>query len=247
MPVSLSPSALLFARLSSMAALGDHEWRKLRGLDLRRPEVWRPNTCLPVRERAPETAHLIISGWAGRIRTLRDGRRQIINILLPGDFVEVSHAAPARAVTRVSAFTLLSTIPAHDFLNEWRAPSREPALAAALDLIAAEDEYFLHNQIVRLGRQLAFERVANLFMELDHRLSSRGLSHSGSFLFPLTQEAISAVVGLSVVHVNRTLQQMRRDGHISLTAGHIKLLNKEALSQAGEFIAPGHPKSVSAS
>ncbi len=65
MPVSLSPSALLFARLSSMAALGDHEWSKLRSLDQRRPEVWRPNTCLPVREREPETAYLIIAAGRG--------------------------------------------------------------------------------------------------------------------------------------------------------------------------------------
>jgi hypothetical protein len=80
--------------------------------------------------------------------------------------------------------------------------------------------------------------MASWILELEYRLSSRGLSTSGAFAFPLTQEVIADINGLSVVHVNRVLQQMRRDGHIGLSRGRLAILDREALHAAGEFKPP---------
>jgi CRP-like cAMP-binding protein len=113
-----------------------------------------------------------------------------------------------------------------------------PGISAALDLAAAEDEFFMLAHIVRLGRQTAYERIAHWIMELEYRLSSRGLSNNGAFPMPLTQDTLGDAVGLSVVHVNRNLQQMRREGRIELAHGRLAILDREALSTAGEFAAP---------
>ena len=75
-------------------------------------------------------------------------------------------------------------------------------------------------------------------MELEYRLSARGLSNNGAFAMPLTQETLSDAVGLSVVHVNRTLQQMRKQGRIELARGRLAILDREALCAVGEFAAP---------
>jgi CRP-like cAMP-binding protein len=84
--------------------------------------------------------------------------------------------------------------------------------------------------------------MASLFCELEYRLSARGLSVGGAFPLPMTQETIADAVGLSVVHVNRTLQQMRREGRIELGRGRLSMLDLAAVRAAGEF----HPPKVSA-
>lgn len=91
---------------------------------------------------------------------------------------------------------------------------------------------------MRLGRQTAHERMANLFLELDYRLGERGLIKDHSFAFPLTQQMVADTLGLSEVHVNRTLQQLRRDGHIESSKGRVTLRDIGALVQAGQFYPP---------
>jgi CRP-like cAMP-binding protein len=142
------------------------------------------------------------------------------------------------ALSHVVALTPMRTVDAPEIAVAWRDRERVPGLAAAFDLAAAEDEFFMMAQVVRLGRQTAYERIANWFMELEYRLSSRGLSTNGSFPLPVTQETLADAVGLSVVHVNRTLQQMRKEGRIELTRGRLSLLDPDALRAAGEFRPP---------
>ena len=77
------------------------------------------------------------------------------------------------------------------------------------------------DQITRLGRRTAYERFGNLLLELYHRLHVVGLARDGRFALPLTQEMLADALGLSVVHVNRTVQQMRRDGLLELRAGTV--------------------------
>jgi CRP-like cAMP-binding protein len=172
------------------------------------------------------------------VKELRDGRRQIIGVLLPGDAVGLCAGTHLLSLTSVVALTSIRTVDAPEISVARRDRDRVPELSAALDLVAAEDECFLLGHIVRLGRQTAYERIAHWFMELEYRLSARGLSTNGAFPFPLKQETIADTVGLSVVHVNRTLQQMRREGRIELARGRLSLLDREALRNEGEFSPP---------
>jgi CRP-like cAMP-binding protein len=80
--------------------------------------------------------------------------------------------------------------------------------------------------------------MASMLMELRYRLQPVGLSFGDSFAFPLTQESIGDLLGLSLVHVNRTLQLMRHQGLVSLKHGRLTLLDVPALMAAGEFKPP---------
>lgn len=185
--------------------------------------------------RAP---HFILSGWACRVRELADGRRQIMGLLVAGDAIGLHLRAHPLASTTVLALSPVKTVEAPELPVAWRERNRVPSLALALDIAAAEEEHFMLCHAMRLGRQTAYERTANLFMELEYRLSGRGLSQGGRFPFPLTQETLADAVGLSVVHVNRTLQQMRREGRIELKHGRLAILDPDALRTAGEFAPP---------
>jgi CRP-like cAMP-binding protein len=142
--------------------------------------------------------HFILTGWAASVRELSNGRRQITSVLIPGDAIGLSLQPRPMSPTSVAALTPMRTVEAPEIALAWRDRDRVPGLSKALDLAAAEQEYFLLNHIARLGRQTAHERMASWFVELEYRLSSRGLSTNGAFAFPLKQDMIADIAGLSV-------------------------------------------------
>jgi CRP-like cAMP-binding protein len=229
---------LLAIRFAKLHPLSEHERNVLRLIEGRPKHSHRPDTVLLSEKAEFRVPHFITSGWASCLRELGGGRRQIIKVLLPGDAIGLTTRPRPLSFTTVVALSSMRTAEAPEITVAWQDRVRVPGLAAALDLAAAEDEFFLINHITRLGRQTAYERMANWFLEVDYRLSSRGLSSGGAFQMPMTQEALADALGLSVVHVNRTLQQMRREGRIELTRGRLSLLDREALREAGEFSPP---------
>src|SRR5690606_21255053 len=122
----------------------------------------------------------------------------LVGVHSPGQASEALH---------VVALTKARTVEAPELGEASRDPSTYPALYKALHRAAAEEQYFIGCQVTRLGRQRAYERMAHLLLEIDYRLMGRGLASYGFLSLPLTQETIGDVLGLSVVHVNRTLQQ----------------------------------------
>jgi CRP-like cAMP-binding protein len=178
----------------------------------------------------------LISGWAARLRELGDGRRQIVHLILPGDTLTpqlgVRHGQQV-----IQSLTIVQAVDGGVVKVAARDPNF-PGIAAATELAAAYDRALLMEQVTRLGRHTAYERMANLFLELHQRCDEVGLVHNDSFMFPLTQESLGDLLGLSVVHVNRTLQLLRREGMIELRHGRLTLLNMEALRQAGQFRRP---------
>jgi CRP-like cAMP-binding protein len=91
---------------------------------------------------------------------------------------------------------------------------------------------------MRLGRQTALERTAHLFLELRQRLAAVGLADGARFPLPLTQEVLADTLGLSIVHMNRTLQQLRREGLVEVKSGWARLLDPAALAARCAFAAP---------
>ena len=94
----------------------------------------------------------------------------------------------------------------------------------------------MSDHIVRLGRQTAYERMVHLMLEFHHRLQIAGLATNDSFPMPLTQEVMADSLGLSVVHVNRTLQQVRRDGLLEIRSGQVKLLDLKLMQAVADWV-----------
>jgi CRP-like cAMP-binding protein len=189
----------------------------------------------------PSGLWLLLSGWACRRRTLRDGRRQILSLILPGECLTRNTGGSDLVFGEAVALTSLSLIDAAKSLSEG-----EGALAANLENIrqnaAFVQQALLLNHIVRLGRLSAKARVAHLLLELHDRLNLSGLVDDRSYRLPLNQATLGDFIGLSIVHVNRVLQQLRREGLINLAAGKVTVLSRAGLVRLSDYEAmPSFP------
>jgi CRP-like cAMP-binding protein len=182
----------------------------------------------------PRRPRFVVSGWAACQRSLPDGRRQILRFILPGDVTGVAPKAARSVGSSIVAMTALEMFDAEPVLAAAECGDA-PGLAGAFSAMAAKDEELLIDHMVRLGRQTAYERVAHFLLELQRRLQLVGLGDSQRFPLQLTQEMLADALGLSIVHVNRTLQQLRRDGMIELRSGVAILLDPPALSRLSDY------------
>jgi CRP-like cAMP-binding protein len=186
----------------------------------------------------------ILSGWACRQRLLSDGRRQIFSILIPGDAIGFCSdpspisGASAVALTKVALATV-ELPPRGSSLPAPSKGSQEPwGFVDHMRLSACFEEGLLLDHIVRLGRQTAYERTAHLLLELHWRLALIGRADERSFTMPLTQEVLADFLGLSIVHVNRTLQQLRRERLIEMSGSHVVLLDMPQLTAIADYQPP---------
>lgn len=177
---------------------------------------------------------LVLDGWVARYKSLQDGRRQIISYILPGDFINLYAAlfeTSEESFRSLSPVTYASIEP-HRLLDIFK---EHPRLAAMLCWSAGESDAILAEHIVRIGRRSAYERVGHLLLEILIRLEHVGLADFNSYAFPLTQEAIADTLGLSLVHVNRTLKRLRQDNLIEIADDHLTVLDLGALARASKF------------
>jgi CRP-like cAMP-binding protein len=219
-------------RLKALARLTPPEEAVVAGLGDWR---WDPPGMELVHGAGRPTPRVLVSGWAARFRDLPDGRRQIISLILPGDAIGLCRRPKPLALCPVMALTAIQTLDAAPLARALVDPASCPNLSAAVDIAAALDEAWLMDQVVRLGRLTAFERIAHLQLEIVTRLSTVGLASERQTPFPLTQEMLADVTGLSLVHVNRTLQQLRREKLIELSQGRLRILDIEAMRDLCDF------------
>jgi CRP-like cAMP-binding protein len=182
----------------------------------------------------PRFVHLMVDGWACRYKALPDGRRQIVAFFVPGDFCdlnvyvlkEMDHGI--RAITRLSVADISreemdSVTAAHPRITQalwWES----------LVQVAIQREWTLN-----VGQRSAYERIAHLLVELYLRLKAVGLARDGSCDFPLTQNDLADATGLTPVHVNRTLQDLRRDDLILLEHKRLTIPDVRRLMQVATF------------
>lgn len=183
------------------------------------------------------TVYLIETGWAIRYKLLSDGRRQIVNFLLPGDLVGVRASLFGVQDETVETLTPTSVaiVPFARILELFRS---HPKIAAAINWLSAREEAMMADHITRLGRRNAYERMSHLLLELLRRLRAVGLTAGEEFDLPATQETLGDFLGLSVVHVNRTLRRLREEGLIAQDAGRIQLLDIPRLEAIADFESP---------
>ena len=182
------------------------------------------------------TPRLILSGWACRQRVLADGQRQIFSFLLPGDGVGLSSEPRPLDEAATVALTRVECVDAV-MLREILAlqDPRHDRLRRALIAARRYEDICLLNHVVRLGRQSAVARLAHLLLELRDRLHRAGLCSHDRMHLPLTQEALADALGLSLVHVSRTLGQMKRNRLIAMQNGWLTLLDESYLRAACDY------------
>jgi CRP-like cAMP-binding protein len=222
-PQTPHDGAAAIRRLSTLTGLDQPALAALQAAVRRRRSVG-PRFELLHEGRSIRERLLILRGWAARMRVLEDGRRQIMSFLLPGDLVgNCRHPCPV-AVSVVATLTDVEFCAAPD-------AERLPCLAEAYAISGAMEEAYLLAQITRLGRLNAEERLTDLLLELLERLERCGLASHQSFDFPLTQEVLADMTGLTPVHVNRMIQLLRRQGAITLKGGRLTIAGAEMLAR----------------
>lgn len=157
------------------------------------------------------------------MRILPDGRRQFLSFLLPGELIGMCQHERPLAVSTVVAITPLRTCHAPD-------RAQHPSLRQAYGISHALEEAYLLAQITRLGRLSAVERLADVMLELRERLALAGQVRGGGFEMPLTQEMLADVLGLTPVHINRMIQQARREGWLEWRARRVAIRDAAALA-----------------
>jgi CRP-like cAMP-binding protein len=181
----------------------------------------------------------ILEGWALRTRYLSDGRRQIFGFVLPGDAIGLCERERPLALTNIVCCTPLTSCDATGARPACLGINPDfPQIARAHQRAAALDEAYLLHQIIRIGRQTAYERLAHLILELHSRCRAAGLCGEASFEMPLTQEILADSLGLSIVHVNRTLQTLRREQLIEQKSTTVMLKDRTRLAAIAEYFDP---------
>ncbi len=180
------------------------------------------------------TVFILTEGIAIRYRILRDGQRQIINLLLPGDFAGVRSCFFENALYSIKTLTksVVAPVPVGRLI---RLFDTHPRVAAKLFWSFSCETAIYAEHLVALGRRSALERVAHFLMELLTRLQLIGLADERSFRLPLTQETISDALGLSIPYVNRVLHQLRDDGLVRIKDQQVVIDNVEELSALADF------------
>lgn len=182
----------------------------------------------------PTESTLLLSGLAARIVTLQDGTQQITAMHVSGDFVDLhSFLLPRMDHSVVMLSGGQTTSVDHDRLRE--VCNAHPHLTRLLWLSTLLDSAIHRQWIVTLGRMDAVRRMAHLFCELYLRCDTVGATHDRGFEFPVTQSELADVLGLSAVHVNRTLQELRSRNMITWTGARLRIDNLEGLISMAEF------------
>lgn len=179
--------------------------------------------------------YTLYSGWAFRFKALPDGRRQILNFLLPGDLLGLQAAMFDAALHGIEALTevQLCVLPRRDV---WTLFGTMPGLAFDVTWLGSREESIVDENLASVGRRSAAERVAALIVMLYKRIKLLGLVDADdSFDFPPTQQHIADALGLSLVHTNKTLAKLRRMGMFSTSNGRLTLTNPRVLQRIGVY------------
>lgn len=173
-------------------------------------------------------------GYAMRYKLLRNGKRQILNVILPGDVVGLPGSFYDRAAYAVTAITDLR-------MNVCSLDSyvqlcyRHPQYGLALTWIAVQEATTYAEHVIDVGRRSPIERLSHFLLELHARLKVVGRAEKARFTLPFSQEVIADVLGLSVPHLNRMMQQLRREKLITDSERVIEFLDADALQSLAHY------------
>ncbi len=181
-------------------------------------------------------SYIVTEGWAYRYYDLNDGSRQIINFYLPGDIISPYALVMPKTPYCVDSITCLKVCQFEpEELIELFVT--QPKLGLIYGWLLGREDSMMADQIVRNGRRSAYKSVAHLLLEIHHRLKIVGLAEekNGVFPMPIAQHYLSDALGLSLVHINRTLRKLRVNKLIDVTHKTVSLLDIDELKKITEY------------
>jgi CRP-like cAMP-binding protein len=181
-----------------------------------------------------ETSCLVSKGLVARYDQMLDGQRQVTSYYIAGDMCDLHSVVAPKASWSITAVSQASVI---------RIPHRQlrglcldyPAIALAFWRDGTVDASVFAKWVGNLGRKKAKARIAHIMCEMGTRIEAARLGTRMSFELNVTQEQLSEASGLTPVHVNRTLQEIRRDGLLTFAKGHVEVMDWDALASVAEF------------
>lgn len=223
----------LVDKLASYVALSEAEVEFLGELHEPRRTLGRHREVI-VAGRRYDHLFILCSGVVSRYKVLQDGKRQVLNLGLPGDLIGLPSCLFDIAVNSVSALTdvVLAPVP---FAKLFSLFVRFPRVATALFWSSACDAAIDGEHLVDLGRRSAYERLGHLILELMVRLRAAGLGDELSYTLPLTQELMADVLGLSVPHINRMIRCLRDEGLATIEGQRVVIHDLVSLSTLAGF------------
>lgn len=177
---------------------------------------------------------LLYDGYVCRFRDLADGQRQIMELHVPGDFLDLHSFLLKQLEHNVGTMTKVrfASVP-HEAIR--RITEEHPHLARMLWFSTLLDAAIHRERILSVGRRSALARIAHLFCELFVRLGVVGLTDGQNYRLPLTQADLADATGLTSVHVNRMLKKLRDDGLMTFRGGEVAIHDWDRLQRAAEF------------
>ncbi|WP_409565430.1 Crp/Fnr family transcriptional regulator [Methylobacterium sp. J-001] len=223
----------LIRKLESIAPLSDKDRQAIENLPVRIHKLDARQDIVRDGDK-PSHCCLIIDGWACRYKLLSQGKRQILSFHIPGDIPDLQslhiHTMDHSLGTMTKA--TVAFIP-HENLHDLTA--RHPGIAAILWRATLIDAGIFREWLVSMGRRSAFEHVAHLFCELYLKLQAVGLAGNYRCPLPVTQADLADALGLTPVHINRILQDMRAKTLITLRSRALVIEAWDELLRISEF------------
>ena len=227
------PAELLARRLQMTAELLEEDVRALRGLPFRIKDYAARSPISRERDR-PSHCSLIVSGLICRAKMAGEGRRQLLSFHILGEIPDLQtlhlkvmdHDLIALSDARVALI-------AHEDIR--RVTTEQPDLAAALWRETLIDASVFREWIVNVGGRDARQRMMHLLFEVGFRLKAMGLGELGSFPMPITQSDLADALGLTPVHVNRVLQNLRHEGLLDFKRATVTINNFARFAELSDF------------
>lgn len=182
-------------------------------------------------------------GWAFRFKTLSDGRRQILNFLLAGDFIGVQQKmsdAAAHGVVTLTAARLC----VFDRDALWELHRGQPSMGFNVTWLTAHEESLVDDNLLSIGQRSAEERVATALILLYKRAAALRCADDDKARgvpFPVTQQHLADALGLSLAYTNKTLRKLQQRGLFSIADGRLVLLDPKALARLADLYGDGRP------
>jgi len=195
---------------------------------------WPKGDCLVHEGDRVPAVSVLVDGVAQAYRGLTGGMQQTLALFVPGDVLDAKAYVFDRSSVSICAATSVRVAQiARPRLDDLMDAS--PMVARWLLAVMASDSAVLEEWAIGMGRRSAYQKLAHLLCEISARMGGVDLANDETCAFPLTQADIADVLGLSVVHINRMLQQLRGDGLIMLRQGRLRILDRRRLIVAADF------------